>query len=329
MLGQTPIIVSIIRIIQSIIRRIASIILITAHITLITASIILIVQMVFMTILAIALVIGPIKQVADIITMTMMVTGLVIVIRKGVRITMLYAIFSDIHSNLQAYEACINDFKNEKVDKYYCVGDIVGYGANPIECINLTKELNCPIVCGNHDLAATGKITNDNFNSSAKEAVIWTQGELQNSDKDYLNSLPFVYNEGEFTLVHSSLYLPEEFGYVTNSDDAGLCMKQQKTKLCFIGHSHIPGIFEKTKDNQVKVTPETKIQIKENTQYLVNVGSIGQPRDGDWKACYCLYDDAKDILHFKRLKYDVNAASKAIVDVGLPKHLSERLKHGA
>jgi len=242
---------------------------------------------------------------------------------------MLYGIFSDIHSNLQAYEAFLDDAKKEKADKHICVGDIVGYGANPKECIELTRELNCPTVCGNHDLAATGKIPKNRFNSSAKEAAIWTQGELQNSDKDYLNSLPFVHNEGEFTLVHGSLYLPEKFNYVAGLNDAELCMNQQKTKLCFVGHSHVPGIFEKIEDNQVSMIIQTKIQLKENAQYLVNVGSIGQPRDGDWKACYCLYDDAKDILHFKRLKYDVNAASKAIVDVGLPKHLSERLKHGA
>jgi predicted phosphodiesterase len=241
---------------------------------------------------------------------------------------MLYAIFSDIHSNLQAYESLISDLKTKKPDKSLCLGDIVGYGANPRECIGITKKLNCPVVCGNHDLASAGKIPTINFNSSAEKAIIWTKSVLDAADKSYLSSLPLTYSNNDLTLTHGSLFMPDEFNYVLGLADAEASMDRQKTKLCFIGHSHIPGVFAKYADNSVKTLIPSTITLEKNTSYLINVGSIGQPRDNNWRACYCAYDDTKGILSFKRLEYDVNSAAKAILNAKLPPNLASRLFRG-
>jgi len=242
---------------------------------------------------------------------------------------MLYAIFSDIHSNLQAYESLINDLKKKKPDKCLCLGDIVGYGANPRECIGLTKKLNCPVICGNHDLASAGKISTINFNASAKKVINWTKSVLNAADKTYLDSLPLTYSDNDFTLVHGSLFIPDKFNYISGLADAEVSMDKQKTKLCFIGHSHVPGIFVKSADSKIKVPTSSTITIEKKMSYLINVGSVGQPRDHDWRACYCIYDNAKGILSFKRLEYDADSAIKAILDAKLPSDLASRLKRGS
>lgn len=241
---------------------------------------------------------------------------------------MLKAIFSDIHSNLQAYEAFIKDSKSEGVDKYYCVGDIVGYGANPRECIKITQQLNCPVVCGNHDWAAADKMPCNQFNEYAKEAVFWTQRNIDEADKNYLSNLPFVYEEENLTLVHGSLDAPEEFNYILDLESAANNIKLQKTKLCFIGHSHVSGVFFKADAGGIDYTEETQIKLEPNIYYLINAGSIGQPRDRNWRACYCLYDDEKNLLRFKRLEYDVKAASKAILSASIPAFLAQRIEEG-
>ncbi len=241
---------------------------------------------------------------------------------------MLNAIFSDMHSNLQAYEAFLKDCKKEKIDRYYCIGDIVGYGANPKECIKLTQELNCPLVCGNHDWAAAGKMSCDYFNQYPKEAILWTQQNIDEADKNYLSNLAFVYEEDGLTLVHGSLNLPEEFNYILDVESAIYNLRLQKTRLCFIGHSHVPVVFFKAKDSYVNYTTEPQIKIEPELFYLINVGSVGQPRGGNWRLCYCIYDDEKNNLRFKRLEYDVKTASKAILNAGLPPYLAHRLEKG-
>ncbi len=241
---------------------------------------------------------------------------------------MLNAIFSDIHSNLQAYEAFLKDAKNEGIEKYYCIGDIVGYGANPKECLNLTRQLNCPLVCGNHDWAVCGNLPLDYFNLYAKEAIEWTKSVVEESDKNYLSNLPFIFNEKELTLVHGSLDAPEDFNHILETSDAQESFQFQNAKLCFIGHTHIPGVFLRTKNNYINYTTEPQVSLDDGVSYIVNAGSIGQPRDGYWRGCYCVYDDEKDIVRFRRIEYDVKGAGKAIAKAGLPAYLAERILRG-
>lgn len=241
---------------------------------------------------------------------------------------MLSAIFSDMHSNLQAYKAFIEDCKKERIDKYYCVGDIVGYGANPKECIKLTQDLKCPVVCGNHDWAVADKMHPDYFQQNAKEAIFWTILHIDEAEKNYLSGLPFIHEEENLTLVHGSLDSPQEFNYILDLKSAAYNLNMQKSRLCFIGHSHAPVAFFKKEEGYINYTTSREIEIEPDAFYLINVGSIGQPRDGDWRACYCIYNAQKNVLRFKRVEYDVEAASNAIIEAGLPAYLAQRLKYG-
>lgn len=241
---------------------------------------------------------------------------------------MLYAIFSDMHSNLEAYQAFLEDAKKEGIEKYFCVGDIVGYGADPRQCIKLTKELDCPVVCGNHDWATAQKIEIDYFNGNARKAVLWTQERLDGLDINYLGNLKLVYQNDELTLVHGTLEHPEEFGYVLDEAEAARTLHLQETPLCFIGHSHAAGIFYEDKDGSIRYSLHPEMEIAQDRRYLVNVGSIGQPRDGDWRGSYCIFDKERKTLRIKRLEYDLKKAQEKILKAGLPSFLAMRLARG-
>ena len=241
---------------------------------------------------------------------------------------MLYAIFADTHSNLEAYQAFIEDSEKEGIREYFCVGDIVGYGADPHQCIELTKQLNCQVVCGNHDWAAAEKLNIEYFNRYAREAALWTQERLDDIDKNYLASLTPVFQDRELTLVHGTLEYPEDFEYVTDVRIAARTIHAQLTPVCFIGHSHVAGVFYDSRSGRINYTTIPEITIQEGKRYLVNVGSIGQPRDGDWRASYCIYDTEKESLRIKRISYDVERAREKILKAGLPKHLADRILIG-
>ena len=243
---------------------------------------------------------------------------------------MKYAIFSDIHGNLEAYQAVLGALRKEGELKYFCVGDIVGYGADPAACIKATKRLNPVIVCGNHDWAAVGLTSMEYFNDYAKKAALWTASVLGKEDKDYLSSLKLTYTDEEMTLVHGTLMRPGRFEYVFDFDTAYRMMELMATKIAFIGHSHVPGIFFMEGDNvEYNSGPKVKYsKDSQNKKCLVNVGSVGQPRDGDWRASYCVWDKDAGTLEIKRVEYDVAKARKKILDAGLPEILAERLRKG-
>lgn len=241
---------------------------------------------------------------------------------------MRYAIFADIHSNLEAMEAVENALKKEKPDEYLCVGDIVGYGANPGECIDKVRRLASIIIAGNHDWAVAGKFDIGYFNIYAKKAVLWTQQNITEEEKNFLSHLPLIYETQLFTLIHGTLIHPEDFGYVIDNVGAKENMQIQKTPFCFIGHSHIPEIYTITEEDLV-LGEESKeiIAVKEN-KYLINVGSVGQPRDGDPRAAYCIFDTDKKSISIKRVEYDVKKTCNKILAAGLPQILAYRLLEG-
>lgn len=223
---------------------------------------------------------------------------------------MRYGIFSDIHSNLEAFEAVLEALKKESVDKYFCVGDIVGYAANPKECIKIMQELNCPIVCGNHDWAAVDWVDHTYFNPYAKAAVEWTKSQLNDSERNYLKDLPLIYEDEEITMVHGTLEKPEEFDYIFDEFSALRTLDLSRTKVCFIGHTHFPAEYSK------------------EAKRLINVGSVGQPRDGNPKAAYCIYDPDKNTIEIKRIEYDIKTTMNKILAAGLPNILAFRLVEG-
>lgn len=240
---------------------------------------------------------------------------------------MKYAIFSDIHGNLEAYQAVLNSLKGEGRVKYICVGDIVGYGADPEECIHITKRLGPIVIAGNHDWAAVNKTALDYFNDYAKKAVQWTSGEINADEKQYLKALELIYISKDMTVVHGTLMRPEMFEYAFDYATAHRMLKLMETSIAFIGHTHVPGIFSLNKD-RVEYGSGPTVKISASKKYLVNVGSIGQPRDGDPRASYCIWDTNSGKIEIRRVDYDIEKTQKKIIDAGLPEFLAKRLSEG-
>lgn len=239
---------------------------------------------------------------------------------------MRYALIADIHGNLEAFEAVLSSIEKEEVSQILCVGDIVGYGANPVECIDIVKARCTKVIAGNHDYAAIGLADIDYFNPFAKDALIWTSERIGEREINYLAGLRLVEREDNFTMVHSSLNNPREWGYILNTFDAAINFELQTDPICFIGHSHGAVVYMK-KDSFVSGHRFVS-KIEEGCQYIVNVGSVGQPRDGDYRACYVVYDLDLQTLRLRRVEYDVAKAQRKIMEAGLPQILADRLSIG-
>jgi len=199
-----------------------------------------------------------------------------------------YAVLGDIHGNLQALEAVLQEVDKESVDGILCVGDIVGYGANPEECIQVLRDRAAIVVAGNHDWGGVGKTSIEFFNSDAKDSIIWTQEQLSEADEEYICRLPLVIEGEDYTIVHGTLYLPEYFDYVHTLYDAHLTFCSLKTRVCFLGHSHIPIVF--FNGNPISYFLESEIDLSISSKTIVNVGSVGQPRDLESRASVAIYD---------------------------------------
>lgn len=240
---------------------------------------------------------------------------------------MRWGIFSDIHSNLEAFQAVLEAFAGERIDRYLFVGDIVGYGASPRECIEELRRLDPVSIAGNHDWAAVELLDTIYFNPHARAAVLWTSQNITNKDKEFLRSLELVSQQERLTLVHGSLCNPEQFRYIFDIPSAEETFALMQTKICFIGHSHVPVIFIK-EGRSSTFTFQTEIRLKNQWYYIVNTGSVGQPRDGNPKACYVIYDTESEVVRIKRISYDIRRAQDKIIEAGLPRILAERLSLG-
>ncbi len=242
---------------------------------------------------------------------------------------MKHIVFSDVHGNLEALHAAFSFIKGYPDARICSLGDIVGYGANPKECIWEVSKTVHESLAGNHDHAVIGLTSIRYFNPYARAAVIWTSKCLDEEDKSYLLGLP-VYKRlnNKIFVVHSSPLEPEQWHYIMSIDDAKRNFAFFKERLCFIGHSHVPMVIGLSPDGKVFLENYEIIQLKEENRYIINVGSIGQPRDGDWRACLVLYDDESRLIEFKRLEYEVSATQAKILEAGLPGILAERLLYG-
>jgi len=239
---------------------------------------------------------------------------------------MRFAIFGDIHANLEALQAVRADAEARECTNYVCLGDVVGYNANPHECVEIVRQLECPVVKGNHDEQATIDTGLENFNPLAEEAINWTRDHLSEEDKKWLRELRLVRHVRDFTIVHATLDTPQKWGYVFNQLDAAASFNYQHTNLCFYGHTHVPRAY--VKDATVKGVSLERLIIEPNKKYFINVGSVGQPRDGDWRAAYCVFSPAERIVELRRITYDINTAQDKIVNAGLPQRLADRLEVG-
>jgi diadenosine tetraphosphatase ApaH/serine/threonine PP2A family protein phosphatase len=237
-----------------------------------------------------------------------------------------YAIISDIHANLEAFEAVMEDARANKCTHFVCLGDVVGYNANPHECAERIREMDCPIVKGNHDEQASLVESSRDFNEMAEAAIQWTRDNLTEEDIEWLRDLKLQRQVRDFTIVHATLDTPEQWGYVFNNLDAAASFTYQHTTVCFFGHTHVPMAF--IRDEGVQRQQIDKLRIDPGKKYFINVGSVGQPRDGDWHAAYCIYHVESNLVEQRRLKYDLATAQKKIIDAGLPHMLADRLAVG-
>lgn len=237
-----------------------------------------------------------------------------------------YAVLGDIHGNLEALTVVLEDAKSRGVTHYVCVGDIVGYNANPAECIEIVRELDCLTVRGNHDHYCSHDECLEDFHPLAANVVDWTRRQLSGDQIDYLRKRRMTASVSGFTIVHSTLDMPEKWGYVFDSLEADANFNYQSTAVCFHGHTHVPIVYEK--QGRVTINLAAKIDVAIGRKYFVNVGSIGQPRDGDPRASYVTYDIKKRTIEFHRLAYDIAKAQVKIRKVGLPERLASRLEIG-
>lgn len=239
---------------------------------------------------------------------------------------MRYGIISDIHSNYEALDACIEHLEAAGVEAYLSTGDVVGYGADPKRCLDRIRELGTTVVAGNHDWAVSSRLSLDYFNAYAREAIYWTQERLSEADIQYLDDLELKTIVDDITLVHGTLYNPENFDYLLTSYDAHMSFQMQETPLCLVGHSHVPITF--LLDGTVTFTLDTEIDLMGVERAVVNPGSVGQPRDENPKASVGIYDTKTRIFTTDRVDYDIEAATAKILRAGLPEVLAERLWHG-
>jgi diadenosine tetraphosphatase ApaH/serine/threonine PP2A family protein phosphatase len=241
---------------------------------------------------------------------------------------MRYAILADIHSNLAAFEAVLTDADGRGgFDKIWCLGDVVGYGPDPNECIKRLRQFEPVCIAGNHDWAAIGKMDTSEFNPVAAAAAHWTSEQLTAEDRDYLLGLPLTLREDDFTLAHGS---PREpiWEYLLSTEAAQDNFAYFETAYCLVGHSHIPLIFELAADKAVyREFTEANLKLKEK-RMIINPGGVGQPRDGDPRASYAIYDAEAHTLRRYRVEYDIPATQRKMAEQGLPTPLILRLSVG-
>jgi predicted phosphodiesterase len=240
------------------------------------------------------------------------------------------AILSDIHSNQHAFEAVLADAREKSVDKFYCLGDIVGYGAFPRKCLEIARATFEKIVHGNHEQAITYPGVAGTFSPAAQSAIKYADSALDKLDKDFIKSLePHLILDG-LTIAHGSLRDFNE--YVHDADIAGYSLARLTNKVLFIGHTHVPGGYsfdiESGITQPMELSHEGQVELSGNMKYLINAGSVGQPRDGDPRAAYVIYNTETFVVDLIRVKYDNLAASRAIRKSFLPESLAKRLLTG-
>jgi predicted phosphodiesterase len=242
---------------------------------------------------------------------------------------MRYAIMADIHANLAAFKAVLKDITEKgDIDETWCLGDIVGYGPEPTECIRLIQESNIVSVSGNHDLGVTGQVELDFFNPAAAQACRWTMEKLNPVDIRYLADLPKTLKKGQFTLAHGSPREPST-EYIMSAAIAERNFEHFDTQYCLVGHTHIPEAYkqEGTAAAPIALVPEIGLVMIEH-RIIINPGAVGQPRDGDPRASYGIYDSEGQIFRLYRIPYDIRATQDKMVALGLPIQLVVRLEEG-
>ena len=239
---------------------------------------------------------------------------------------MRYLLISDIHGNLEALQATLDAAKRFEPYQLMCLGDVVGYGADPRPCIDLVGDRANLMLAGNHDLAVAGVISVDEFNAIARRSIEWTSEQLSAEDKELLGNLPLQYVDGDYCYTHASPVDPMKFAYIRTLEDVADVFSHIGQRFCFVGHTHLPVLVTMNgKSGKMEVLRDARVRIQEGTRYFINVGSIGQPRDSNPDACAVLLDEENGTLEFVRVPYDISKSQGKILSNGLPSFLAERL----
>jgi putative phosphoesterase len=229
-------------------------------------------------------------------------------------------LISDIHGNLPALETVLEALRDASVDTIFCLGDTVGYGPYPNECLALVREKCSVVLKGNHDSGLIGETSVEDFNQYGLKALLWSKERVTEENKEYLRALPFTVIRENITLAHASPLRPAEWTYILTLRAARVNFSSFTTTICFIGHTHVPVIINE--DMSVG-------EFRKGTRCIINIGSVGQPRDGNPDAAYAIYDTGEDDFTLLRAAYDIQKTADAIVAAGLPEYLARRLFHGA
>jgi diadenosine tetraphosphatase ApaH/serine/threonine PP2A family protein phosphatase len=237
------------------------------------------------------------------------------------------AIISDIHGNLEALDAVLAELDRRRPDRVVCLGDIVGYGASPNECLDRVRKRCGTVLLGNHDAAASGGPEAARFNIYARVAAEWTMKTLTRDNREYLQRLPLTAQENSFYLVHASPACPRDWEYLLDRFDAEPQFHYFTEMICFIGHTHQPAIYL-ADQNGTKSLPLSEGKLDPSRRYIVNVGSVGQPRDHDPRACFVLYHESSTTIEYVRVPYDIEGAQSKIRAAQLPEVLAARLATG-
>jgi len=240
---------------------------------------------------------------------------------------MKYGILGDIHGNLSALDVALAAFRDARVERIVSVGDVVGYGAAPRECIERLRQLDAVVVKGNHDAACTGEIEIRFFNNYARDAVRWTQSVLTEDELAWLRALPLVAQLEHCSVAHGTYHRPEMYDYIQSTTDADPSLDEMILPVCFVGHTHVPVTLLRLKDDPLRTayTVDPEIDLSESARALVNVGSIGQPRDEDPRTAFAIYDSREDRVSIRRAAYDIDVEARRIRAAGLPSVLADRL----
>jgi diadenosine tetraphosphatase ApaH/serine/threonine PP2A family protein phosphatase len=235
-------------------------------------------------------------------------------------------IFSDVHANLEAVKAVIEAYKSERIDRYVCLGDTVGYGASPNDCCDLVRPLAAVCVLGNHDAAVAGRMDYSYYYDAARHALDIHAQALSAENLAWLKTLPYESREGTLAFCHGSPICLEEFEYIFSVEQAAKCLPvfDELAEVTFIGHSHLCKAFALT-PTEVHDVVAQKFYIRRNHKYIISVGSIGQPRDYDNRASYTVFDTDEMSFEFKRVEYDVETAARKIFESDLERNFGNRL----
>jgi diadenosine tetraphosphatase ApaH/serine/threonine PP2A family protein phosphatase len=237
-----------------------------------------------------------------------------------------YAVISDVHANVEALGTVLEDIKRRRIQDIFFLGDAVGYGPEPNEAVGLLKAECKKTIAGNHDWGALGLTDTRAFNEYARNALFWTRGVLTAESVEVLRAAPLKAEiMKEITLVHATPLGPEKWHYLLTLPDAEINFRYMHTDICFVGHSHRPFIAELSSSGGL-TTDKQEMPRKEGSRYIVNTGSIGQPRDGDPRACYAIADE--DRIELVRVAYDIKSTQKKMAEAGLPQVLIDRLSYG-